>query len=52
MNTSHAEYFRIIFKMQQAREAGNQRMVKVWRTKLEKWQKAYGAYAPIGRGEC
>ena len=43
----HEEYTRIQSKITEARMSGNKRQLKLWRTKLEKWQLAYGAYAPI-----
>jgi hypothetical protein len=38
----------IVSKIQESRDNGNQRALKMWRTKLEKWQQEYGAYAPVG----
>lgn len=40
-------YNTIQIKIKEARESGNTRQLKLWRTKLQKWQTEYGAYAPI-----
>jgi hypothetical protein len=34
-------------KLHEAKQAGNQRAIKTWRTKLNQWQQEYGAYAPM-----
>lgn len=41
------KYTKIVQKIREARSAGNQRQLKLWRNKLEKWQNEYGTYAPI-----
>ena len=41
------EYNRILSGLAQARKDGNSRRIKLWMNKLQKWQKAYGAYQPV-----
>lgn len=43
----HQEYERIIKKIKEARDADDRKAVRRWENKLEKWQQAYGAYAPV-----
>jgi hypothetical protein len=40
-------YEQIISKIKEARESGNSKQLKTWKTKLEKWQREYGSYAPV-----
>lgn len=40
-------YETIIQNINAAREADDSKKLKTWRTKLSKWQAAYGAYAPV-----
>ncbi|WP_158082349.1 hypothetical protein [Paenibacillus ferrarius] len=40
-------YNQIIEKIRLAREAGNEKQVKMWRNKLSKWRAEYGANQPI-----
>jgi hypothetical protein len=40
-------YETIIQNINAAREAGDNKKLKTWRTKLNKWQLEYGAYAPV-----
>jgi hypothetical protein len=49
VDVSHERYTLIRQKIQEARDAGNSRALKVWKNKLEQWQRAYGAYAPVRR---
>lgn len=45
----HERYEKIMLKINEAKETGNSKQLKLWRNKLTKWQQQYGAYAPIGR---
>jgi hypothetical protein len=47
MSTSEIEYNFIIKRLNEARLSGNKRSISIWKGKLEKWQLAYGAYAPV-----
>lgn len=40
-------YNHIQTKLKEARETGDMKKIRTWRNKLEKWQQAYGAYAPV-----
>jgi hypothetical protein len=43
----NSQYANIISKLKEAREAGNTKTIKTWKTKLANWQNKYGAYAPV-----
>lgn len=42
-------YDGIMAKLKEARAENDVKKYKLWHRKLEKWQLAYGAYAPIGK---
>lgn len=44
-----AEFDRIVAKIQEARLAGDVKAEKRWKNRLAKWQREYGAYAPVRR---
>lgn len=46
VDTSKERYNLIIQNIRIARKLENKKAEKLWKSKLEKWQKAYGAYAP------
>jgi hypothetical protein len=41
------KYHMIMGNIVEARRAGDMKTVKMWRGRLEKWQKEYGACAPV-----
>lgn len=41
------KYANIIRMIKQAREQDNKKQLKYWTSRLNTWQLAYGAYAPI-----
>jgi hypothetical protein len=42
-----SRYNLIISKIKAARESDNKRSLTLWKNKLSKWQREYGAYQPI-----
>jgi hypothetical protein len=41
------EYTHILAKLAQARKDANSRRIKLWLSKLHKWQTRYGAYQQV-----